>query len=92
MSKRPTGAEILVKGTIGGRGKRARAHRIIRGFVPKAGEPAEKLVNHGYDEAVTKVGTIGVHVKITPPNIELPDKIYLDKGEESERGDRTTEE
>jgi small subunit ribosomal protein S3 len=72
------GAEIILSGKV--TGARSRVEKFNRGYIKHNGEPAEEIVDHGVGTAVMKLGTIGVQVKIIPPNAELPDdfEIYED--------------
>jgi small subunit ribosomal protein S3 len=72
------GAEIVLSGKV--TGARSRVEKFNRGYIKHNGEPAEEIVDHGIGTAVMKLGTIGVQVKIIPPNAELPDdfEIYED--------------
>ncbi|MFT4921765.1 MAG: small subunit ribosomal protein S3 [Haloarculaceae archaeon] len=72
------GAEIVLSGKV--TGARSRVEKFNRGYIKHNGEPAEEIVDHGQATAVMKLGTIGVDVKIIPPNAELPDdfEIYED--------------
>ncbi|PYZ02909.1 30S ribosomal protein S3 [Halogeometricum sp. wsp3] len=72
------GAEIVLSGKV--TGARSRVEKFNRGYVKHNGEPAEEIVDSGVGVAVMKLGTIGVRVKIIPPNAELPDdfEIYED--------------
>jgi len=72
------GAEIVLSGKV--TGARSRVEKFNRGYIKHNGEPAEEIVDHGQGVAVMKLGTIGVDVKIIPPNAELPDdfEIYED--------------
>ncbi len=65
------GAEIVLSGKV--TGARSRVEKFNRGYIKHNGEPAEEIVDHGQGVAVMKLGTIGVTVKIIPPNAELPD-------------------
>jgi small subunit ribosomal protein S3 len=65
------GAEIVLSGKV--TGARSRVEKFNRGYVKHNGEPAEEIVDHGVATAVMKLGTIGVQVKIIPPNAQLPD-------------------
>ncbi len=67
------GGEIVVGGKLGAKGAKARTIKVMKGFVPKAGDPARYVRRYHYP-AVTKSGIVGVSVAITPPDIELPDK------------------
>jgi small subunit ribosomal protein S3 len=76
------GAEIVLSGKV--TGARSRVEKFNRGYIKHNGEPAEEIVDHGQGVAVMKLGTIGVTVKIIPPNAELPDdfQIYEDESVE----------
>ncbi|MFC4447781.1 30S ribosomal protein S3 [Halorussus aquaticus] len=65
------GAEIVLSGKV--TGARSRVEKFNRGYIKHNGEPAEDIVDHGQGVAVLKLGTIGVDVKIIPPNAKLPD-------------------
>jgi len=72
------GAEIILSGKV--TGARSRVEKFNRVYIKHNGEPAEEIVDHGIGTAVMKLGTIGVQVKIIPPDAELPDdfEIYED--------------
>jgi small subunit ribosomal protein S3 len=72
------GAEIVLSGKV--TGARSRVEKFNRGYIKHNGEPAETIVDSGVGTAVMKLGTIGVRVKIIPPNAELPDdfEVYED--------------
>src|SRR6056297_3078069 len=72
------GAEIVLSGKV--TGARSRVEKFNRGYIKHNGEPANAIVDHGQGVAVMKLGTIGVDVKIIPPDAELPDdfQIYED--------------
>jgi small subunit ribosomal protein S3 len=72
------GAEIILSGKV--TGARSRVEKFNRGYIKHNGEPAEEIVDHGIGTAVMKLGTIGVQVKIIPPDAELPDdfEVYED--------------
>ena len=72
------GAEIVLSGKV--TGARSRVEKFNRGYIKHNGEPAEEIVDHGIGTAVMKLGTIGVQVKIIPPDAERPDdfQIYED--------------
>jgi small subunit ribosomal protein S3 len=78
MESGALGAEIVLSGKV--TGARSRVEKFNRGYIKHNGEPAEEIVDHGQGTAVMKLGTIGVDVKIIPPNAELPDdfEIYED--------------
>ena len=72
------GAEIVLSGKV--TGARSRVEKFNRGYIKHNGEPAEEIVDSGIGTAVMKLGTIGVQVKIIPPDAELPDdfEVYED--------------
>ncbi|WP_330632330.1 30S ribosomal protein S3 [Halocatena halophila] len=65
------GAEIVLSGKV--TGARSRVEKFNRGYIKHNGEPADAIVDDGQSVAVMKLGTIGVTVKIIPPEAELPD-------------------
>ncbi|MFC7234197.1 30S ribosomal protein S3 [Halosegnis marinus] len=69
------GAEIVLSGKV--TGARSRVEKFNRGYVKHNGEPAEEIVDSGVGTAVMKLGTIGVQVKIIPPNAQLPDDFHI---------------
>ena len=72
------GAEIVLSGKV--TGARSRVEKFNRGYIKHNGEPAEEIVDRGTGVAVMKLGTIGVQVRIIPPDAELPDdfQVYED--------------
>ena len=75
MSAGALGAQIVLAGTV--TGSRSRVEKFTAGYIKHNGEPAEELVDTGQGVAVMKLGTIGVTVKIIPPNAELPDDFRI---------------
>jgi small subunit ribosomal protein S3 len=69
------GAEIVLSGKV--TGARSRVEKFNRGYIKHNGEPAEEIVDAGVATAVMKLGTIGVQVRIIPPNAELPDDFRI---------------
>jgi small subunit ribosomal protein S3 len=78
MDSGALGAEIVLSGKV--TGARSRVEKFNRGYIKHNGEPAEEIVDSGVGVAVMKLGTIGVQVRIIPPNAELPDdfEVYDD--------------
>ncbi|MDS0283466.1 30S ribosomal protein S3 [Haloarcula onubensis] len=78
MESGALGAEIVLSGKV--TGARSRVEKFNRGYIKHNGEPAEEIVDSGVGVAVMKLGTIGVQVRIIPPDAELPDdfEIYDD--------------
>jgi small subunit ribosomal protein S3 len=56
------GAEIVISGKVGG--SKAATAKFIEGHIKHSGELKRQLVDEGYEEARTKPGTIGIHVRI----------------------------
>ena len=75
MDSGALGAEIVLSGKV--TGARSRVEKFNRGYIKHNGEPAEEIVDTGQGVAVMKLGTIGVTVKIIPPNAELPDDFRI---------------
>ncbi len=73
------GVEILISGKIPG--ARAKSWRFNQGYLKKCGDVALG-VRRASTYAQLKSGTVGVQVKIMPPDLELPDRIILKTGEE----------
>ena len=71
MDSGALGAEIVLSGKV--TGARSRVEKFNRGYIKHNGEPAEEIVDVGQSVAIMKLGTIGVTVKIIPPDAELPD-------------------
>ncbi len=83
------GAEIVLSGKV--TGARSRVEKFNRGYIKHNGEPAQSLVDEGQGVAVMKLGTIGVTVKIIPPNAELPDDFEVAEDAEVEAVEQTAE-
>ncbi|WP_255148840.1 30S ribosomal protein S3 [Halorarius halobius] len=75
MDSGALGAEIVLSGKV--TGARSRVEKFNRGYIKHNGEPAEEIVDRGDGTAVMKLGTIGVQVRIIPPNAELPDDFEI---------------
>ncbi len=75
------GVEVIISGKVPS--QRAKRWRFYRGYLKKCGEVAKTKVLTAYSEAQLKSGTIGVQVRIMPPDIELPDKVTLRTDEET---------
>jgi len=74
MNAGALGIEILMSGKIPS--ARAKSWRFYQGYLKKCGDIVEG-VRKGYSRAQLKIGTIGIKVRIMPPDIKLPDKIKL---------------
>ncbi|UPM42528.1 30S ribosomal protein S3 [Halocatena salina] len=75
MDSGALGAEIVLSGKV--TGARSRVEKFNRGYIKHNGEPADDIVDDGQSVAVMKLGTIGVTVKIIPPEAELPDDFQV---------------
>ena len=82
MSAGALGAQIVMAGTV--TGSRSRVEKFTDGYIKHNGEPAEELVDMGQGVAVMKLGTIGVTVKIIPPDAELPDDFRIHEDAETD--------
>ena len=70
------GAEILISGR-GVPGARAKRWRFSAGYLKKSGNVSETKVLKSLAVANLRSGSVGVQVKIMPPNVKLPDRIIL---------------
>ncbi len=75
MESGALGCEILLKGKL--RSDRGRYEKVVDGFIPKAGEAAQRYVRKAVIHVKQKKGTFGVTVIIVPPDAKFPDKIDL---------------
>ncbi|MBW3004741.1 30S ribosomal protein S3 [Candidatus Woesearchaeota archaeon] len=69
------GIEIVMSGKIPS--TRARSWRFYSGYLKKCGDIALTGVKTAYASAQLKSGTVGIRVKIMPPDVKLPDDIEL---------------
>lgn len=69
------GAEIVISGR-GVPGSRAKSWRFLAGYLKKSGDISANYVICKKTVAKLKTGAVGIKVKIMPPDIRLPDKIY----------------
>lgn len=75
MENGAQGSEIIFTGKL--TGARSRVEKFNRGYIKHNGQPAEDIVEEGHSTAVMPLGTIGVKVKIIPPNAKLPDSFNV---------------
>jgi small subunit ribosomal protein S3 len=75
MDSGALGCEVILKGPL--RSSRSRFEKVVEGYVPKSGEPALKYVRTATMHVKMKRGTLGVTVRIVPPDAVFPDKIDL---------------
>ncbi len=69
------GIEIIISGKIPS--SRAKSWRFYSGYLKKCGDIAMNGVRKANSSANLKTGTVGVKVKIMPPDIRLPDDIRI---------------
>jgi len=69
------GAEIVIKGKIPS--ARSKTWRFIDGYLKKCGNVSDTQVIVGMATANIKAGSVGIVVKIMPPEVILPDKIVI---------------
>ncbi|WP_290597850.1 MULTISPECIES: 30S ribosomal protein S3 [unclassified Archaeoglobus] len=92
------GCEIEISGKLVS--ERARTEKFVAGTIIHTGDPAESMVQKGFDVAVKKLGVLGVSVRIIPPDVTLPDEFKVKevdadklRGESSEdEGDKGDEQ
>ncbi len=75
MESGALGCEILLKGKL--RSDRGRYEKVVDGYIPKAGEAAQRYVRRAVIHVKQKKGTFGVTVVIVPPDAKFPDKVDL---------------
>ena len=71
MDSGALGCEVIIAGKL--TGARARTQKFVEGYIKHCGEPAITIVETGYAVSIKKLGTIGVQVRIIPPDAVLPD-------------------
>ena len=81
MNSGALGIEIVISGKIPS--ARARNWRFYSGYLKKCGDIALTGVDSAYARAELKSGTVGIKVKVMPPDIKLYDKIELTKEKET---------
>jgi small subunit ribosomal protein S3 len=69
------GAEIIISGKL--RTDRARYEKFRAGYMPKSGDPPIKFMKKAELQVQLKPGTLGVKVRIMPPEAKFPDKVQI---------------
>lgn len=69
------GCEIEISGKLVS--ERARTEKFVAGTIIHTGDPAESMVQKGFDIAIKKLGVLGVSVRIIPPDVTLPDEFEV---------------
>jgi small subunit ribosomal protein S3 len=85
MNAGALGVEITVAGKL--RSERAHFEKHAAGLVPKSGDVANKVVRYGVTHVLTKMGLMGIQLKIALKN-EMPKEFEMI---DSELSDKTTE-
>ncbi len=91
MSAGALGVEIIIGGR-GVPGERAKSWRFYSGYLKKCGHIAMTCVKKAHMTANLKTGSIGVKVKIMPPDVELPDHIVTIEEKEAIEQKKVKEE
>lgn len=83
MKAGATGIEIVISGR-GVPGERAKSWRFSTGYLKKSGDIGYNHMDIAIEGCNLQSGTVGIKVKILPPDVQLPDDITFkeDKKEE----------
>lgn len=82
MNAGALGIEIRISGKVPS--SRAKSWRFYQGYLKKCGYEAMTGVRKSYANAQMKSGTVGIQVRIMPPDLKLPDDVEMRKHEEGE--------
>ncbi|MBW2996904.1 30S ribosomal protein S3 [Candidatus Woesearchaeota archaeon] len=77
MGSGALGIEILISGKIPS--ARSRRWRFYNGYLKKCGDIAIVGVRKAYVAAQIKTGTVGIQVRIMPPDVKLPDYVKIEE-------------
>jgi small subunit ribosomal protein S3 len=80
MNAGALGVEVSISGKL--RSERAHFEKHSAGIIPKSGDVASRVVNTGITHVLTKMGLMGVQLRIALKN-ELPPEFELADGQES---------
>ncbi|MCK4884564.1 30S ribosomal protein S3, partial [Candidatus Bathyarchaeota archaeon] len=69
------GIEITISGKL--RTDRARYEKFRTGYLPKSGEPPRKYMRKAVVHVQLKPGTLGVKVRLLPPDAQFPDQVKV---------------
>lgn len=94
MNAGALGVEITVAGKL--RSERAHFEKHTAGLVPKSGDVANKVVRYGVTHVLTKMGLMGIQLKIAlknemPKEFEMIDSETRDKMTEVQQLERTVQ-
>ena len=73
MDAGAVGVEIIIAGKLGG--SKGRTGKFIAGYLKHCGDSAQKLVDYGFEEALTKPGKIGIKVRIMKEYMDITGEI-----------------
>ena len=88
MNSGALGVEILISGKIPG--ARAKNWRFYQGYLKKCGDIALTGVKTAYSTAMLKTGSIGIKVKIMPPEAKQLSDIKIKEEETEEKEEKKT--
>ena len=80
MNAGALGVEVSIAGKL--RSERAHFEKHSAGIIPKSGDVASRVVNTGITHVLTKMGLMGVQLRIALKN-ELPEEFKLTDGQQS---------
>ena len=80
MNAGALGVEVSISGKL--RSERAHFEKHSAGIIPKSGDVASRVVNTGITHVLTKMGLMGVQLRIALKN-EVPEEFELADGQES---------
>src|ERR687896_1972090 len=80
MNAGALGVEVSISGKL--RSERAHFEKHSAGIIPKSGDVASRVVNTGITHVLTKMGLMGVQLRIALKN-ELPEEFELTDGQQS---------
>ncbi len=81
MNAGALGVEILITGKIPS--SRSKRWRFYQGYLKKCGDIAITGVRKAYAIANLKTGSVGIQVRIMPPDIKLPDHVSFNQEAET---------
>lgn len=89
MNAGALGVEVSISGKL--RSERAHFEKHSAGIIPKSGDVASRVVNTGITHVLTKMGLMGVQLRIALKN-EVPEEFELADGQESKETALPTQE
>ncbi|KPV64508.1 MAG: 30S ribosomal protein S3 [Candidatus Bathyarchaeota archaeon BA2] len=84
------GAEIIISGKL--RTDRARYEKFRAGYMPKSGDPPMKYIKKTELQVQLKPGSLGVKVRIMPPEAKFPDQVQIVEESVKEEAEETETE